>query len=297
MNELSDAAPEDQHCCTCNPIPPLVFYILIPIFLLGLSVSVLILIAVHNALFFVSLLVLSALVIAFMVWNTLQWKSNGAILFFLRSLPQSDLRMAREGQLVKITGLASCGSVALESSYEKATRCIYASTLLYEYRGFDLTPVNLKKSCFQWSLAYCERSAADFYITDRKSGVRALVKAGSDCKVIPLVIESKLVNTTRQCRTLSPDLRKWLRDRSLSEEARVLRLEEGYVQEGSCVTVIGMLHQNNDIVMIIQPPEVISTGCLWRKLLLPVDIDGLILQVSQMAGLVSNQESRQQTEW
>jgi hypothetical protein len=105
MNELSDAALEDQHCCTCNPIPPLFFYILIPIFLLGLSVSVLILIAVHNALFFVSLLVLSALVIAFMVWNTLQWKSNGAILFFLRSLPQSDLRMAREGQLVKITGV------------------------------------------------------------------------------------------------------------------------------------------------------------------------------------------------
>lgn len=58
-----------------------------------------------------------------------------------------------------------------------------------------------------------------------------------------------------------------------------------------------MLHRNNDIVMIIQPPEVISTGCLWRKLLLPVDIDGLILQGSQMAGLVSNQESTQQTEW
>lgn len=107
MKDLSDAgaALEDQHCCTCNPIPPLFFYTLIPLFFLGLSVSVFILIAVHNALFFVSFLVLSALVLAFIVWNTLQWKSNGAILFFLRSLPQSDLRLAREGQLVKITGV------------------------------------------------------------------------------------------------------------------------------------------------------------------------------------------------
>ena len=76
-------------------------------------------------------------------------------------------------------------------------------------------------------LSSWQRFATDFYITDRKSGVRAVVKAGSGSKVIPLVIESKLVSTTRQCRILSPDLRKWLRERNLSEEARLLRLEEG----------------------------------------------------------------------
>ncbi|XP_040995066.1 uncharacterized membrane protein At1g16860-like [Juglans microcarpa x Juglans regia] len=291
MNDLSSVAPRDQRCCSCNPIPPLFLYIVIPLFLLGLFVSIFMLIVVHNALFFASFLVLSALVLAFIVWNTHHWKTKRAILFFLRSLPESDLGVAREGQLVKITGIASCGSVALESSYEKVTRCVYASTLLYEYRGFDFTPVNLKRPCFRWSLSYCERTATDFYITDRKSGVRALVKAGSGCKVMPLVIESKLVNTTRRCRTLSPHLKKWLRDRNLSEEARLLRLEEGYVQEGSCMTVIGMLHRNNDILMIMQPAEIISSGCLHQKLLLPVDIDGLILQVPQMASLVTNQES------
>ncbi|KAG2725635.1 hypothetical protein I3843_01G075700 [Carya illinoinensis] len=292
MNDLSSVAPRDQHCCSCNPFPPLFFYTVIPLFLLGLFVSIFILIVVHNALFFACFLVLSALVLAFIVWNTHHWKTKRAILFFLRTLPESDLRVAREGQLVKITGIASCGSVALESSYEKATRCVYASTLLYEYRGFDFTPVNLKRSCFRWSLSYCERAATDFYITDRKSGVRALVKAGSGCKVMPLVIESKLVNTTRRCRTLSPHLKKWLRERNLSEEARQLRLEEGYVQEGSCMTVIGMLQRNNDILMIMQPPEIISSGCLHQRLLLPVDIDGLILlQVPQMASLVTNQES------
>uniref|UniRef100_A0A2N9IRP2 Uncharacterized protein n=1 Tax=Fagus sylvatica TaxID=28930 RepID=A0A2N9IRP2_FAGSY len=296
MNDLSNVSLRDEHCCSCNPIPRIFLYIVITLFVLGLSVSIFILIVVHNALFFVSLLLLSTLLLAFILWNTLNWKNKAAILFFLRSLPESDLSLARHGQLVKITGLASCGSVSLESSYEKATGCIYASTFLYEYQGFDLTPVNVKTSCFHWSLAYCERFATDFYITDRKSGVRAVVKAGSGSKVIPLVIEGKLVNTTRQCRILSPDLRKWLRERNLSEEARLLRLEEGYVQEGSYVTVIGMLHRNNDIVMIIQPPEAISTGCLWRKLLLPVDIDGLILRVSQMAGPGMNQESVQHPE-
>lgn len=58
-----------------------------------------------------------------------------------------------------------------------------------------------------------------------------------------------------------------------------------YVQEGSTVTVIGLLSRNNDMNMIVQPPEILSTGCLWQKLLLPVEIDGLILSVSQVAGL------------
>lgn len=58
------------------------------------------------------------------------------------------------------------------------------------------------------------------------------------------------------------------------------------------MTVIGMLQRNNDILMIMQPPEIISSGCLHQRLLLPVDIDGLILlQVPQMASLVTNQES------
>lgn len=105
MNDLSSVAPRDQHCCSCNPFPPLFFYTVIPLFLLGLFVSIFILIVVHNALFFACFLVLSALVLAFIVWNTHHWKTKRAILFFLRTLPESDLRVAREGQLVKITGV------------------------------------------------------------------------------------------------------------------------------------------------------------------------------------------------
>lgn len=50
------------------------------------------------------------------------------------------------------------------------------------------------------------------------------------------------------------------------------------------MTVIGMLHRDNNTVMILQPPELISTGCLWQRLFLPVDVDGLILGVPDQAG-------------
>lgn len=36
--------------------------------------------------------------------------------------------------------------------------------------------------------------------------------------------------------------------------------------------------------MIVQPQELFSTGCLWQKLLLPVDVDGLILGFPDTAG-------------
>lgn len=157
-------------------------------------------------------------------------------------------------------------------------RCVYTSTLLHEYQGFGL---NAKASCFSWRLTYSERFSTDFYICDSKSGIRILVKAGKGCKLIPLIKESRLVNTRRN-RFLSHNLIKWLRDRNLSAESRLIRLEEGYIKEGDLVSVIGMLCRgNDDIPMIVEPPEMISTGCQWRRLLLPVDFYGLLLGTTQ----------------
>ncbi|XP_048420994.1 uncharacterized membrane protein At1g16860 isoform X1 [Pyrus x bretschneideri] len=156
MNDLSNGVLRDHGGRALKPIPSLVLYILVPIFFLGLSVSIFILIVVRNAFFFVFFLLLSVLVAAFVVWNVRHWATKAAVFWFLDSVPESDLRLAQHGQLVKITGIASCGSLSLESSYEKATGCIYASTLLYEYRGLTLQPGNVKRSCFQWHLAYCE---------------------------------------------------------------------------------------------------------------------------------------------
>lgn len=73
-----------------------------------------------------------------------------------------------------------------------------------------------------------QRLTADFYITDAKSGIRALVKAGHDSRVIPLIHENILVNITAPNRDLSSTMKKWLQGRRLSCEARPMRLEEGY---------------------------------------------------------------------
>ncbi|KAL3536668.1 hypothetical protein ACH5RR_000034 [Cinchona calisaya] len=232
------------------------------------------------------------------------YRRNGALLFYLHFFPDSDLSLATHGQLVKVTGLiweldkvlrmvVSCGSVSLESSYEKVNRCIYTSTLLYEFEEPGMRPSYVRESCFLWRMAYSERFSTDFYITDRKSGIRALVKAGADSNVIPLIIESTLVKTTRKCEVLSSPLRKWLTERNLSAEARLLRLEEGYVKEGSSVSVIGMFQKQNDAVMIVQPQEIISTRCLFRKMLLPADFDGLILGLPRMADSASHSNAMQ----
>lgn len=307
MNNLSNATITQDHHSTsssgshrcyncCKPIPALAIFVLIPLLLIGLGFSIFILAVVHNALFFVLFLLLSALIAAFVVWNSVNWRRNGAVHLYLQSFPESDLRFANHGDLVKITGLVSCGSISLESSYEKVKHCVYTSTLLFEFGELGLKVADANWSWFRWRLAYSERFSTDFYITDRNSGVRAMVKAGPGCKVLPLVTESRLVNTTRKQRVLSSHLKKWLRDRNLPTEARLLRLEEGYIKEGSSVSVIGMLHRNSDAVTIVQPPQLMSTGCLWRKLLVPVDIDGLILGLTEMTDIESHPHPVQRVE-
>lgn len=103
MNDLSNAGPRFY---SLTPIPSPALFILVALFFTGLAFSVFILVVIHNALFFVSHLLLSAMVVAFLLWNTLSSRSNRAILFFLHSFPNSDLRFARHGQLVKISGVS-----------------------------------------------------------------------------------------------------------------------------------------------------------------------------------------------
>ncbi|XP_019107632.2 uncharacterized membrane protein At1g16860 isoform X2 [Beta vulgaris subsp. vulgaris] len=223
MNNLS---PSSSNAATHYYIstPKTAIFILLFLFIIGVGVSLFILIEVHNALFLIASLLLSAIVSALLLWNAVCFRRNTALLLFLRSFPVSDLRHACHGQLVHITGPVSCADVCLESSYEKVGGCVYTSTLLYEYEGFGL---NAKQPCFLWKLAYSERFSTDFYISDKNSGIRTLVKAGYGCGLIPLIVESRLVYT-RKNRILSPNLTKWLTDRNLSADSRVIRLEEGH---------------------------------------------------------------------
>ncbi|XP_031493752.1 uncharacterized membrane protein At1g16860-like [Nymphaea colorata] len=273
MNDLSWRGRDGREASFWSTIPRAATCTLLFLFALGVSVFAFVLFAVHNALFLLILLALSALLLALLFWNAWNWRHR-ALSFFLSRLPDSALATAAEGHFVKVTGVATCGSVALESSYEKAARCVYTSTSLYEYGGL----ASLFNGGWSiWRLAYSERFVTDFYITDRISGLRATVRAGFGSKVLPLIDENVLVNTKSKSQPLSPYLKSWLAERNLEDGACLLCLEEGYIEEGKRVCVMGVLKRSEDGIAIVEPPESVPTGCQWGRLLFPLEIDGLIL--------------------
>lgn len=77
--------------------------------------------------------------------------------------------------------------------------------------------------CFIW-----QRHVVDFYISDFQSGLRALVKTGYGARVTPYVEESVVVDVNPSNKDLSPEFVRWLGERNLSSDDRVMRLKEGY---------------------------------------------------------------------
>lgn len=67
----------------------------------------------------------------------------------------------------------------------------------------------------------------DFYISDFQSGLRALVKTGYGARVTPHVEESVVVDVNPLNKELSSDFVRWLAERNLSSDDRVMRLREG----------------------------------------------------------------------
>ncbi|KAK1684448.1 hypothetical protein QYE76_045296 [Lolium multiflorum] len=184
--------------------------------------------------------------------------------------------------------MVSCGDISLISSYEKVENCVYTSTLLRKCGRWGSEVANPVNNCSRWKLTHAERFAADFYITDAKSGKRALVKAGYRTKVVPLIDENVLVSTSRNIE-LSSTLKCWLEERNLSsEEAQIIRLEEGYIREGMRLSVIGILSKKNEDLMILPPSEPISTGCVLLSFLLPAYFDGIVLRLVDKTYFIPN---------
>lgn len=67
----------------------------------------------------------------------------------------------------------------------------------------------------------------DFYISDFQSGLRALVKTGCGARVTPYVDESVVIDINPSNKDMSPDFVRWLAERNLSSDDRVMRLKEG----------------------------------------------------------------------
>lgn len=52
--------------------------------------------------------------------------------------------------------MVTCGNFPLESSFQKVPRCVYTSTSLFEYRGWDSKAANAKHRRFTWGMRSME---------------------------------------------------------------------------------------------------------------------------------------------
>ncbi|XP_051114415.1 uncharacterized membrane protein At1g16860-like [Andrographis paniculata] len=257
-------------------LPTAIMWAVLLLFVMGFIAGGFILGAVHNYVLLVAVTVLFCIVAAVFTWNSC-W-GRKAVVGYIAEYPDSELRTAKNGQYIKVSGVVTCGNMPLESSFQKVPRCIYTSTSLYEYRGLSSTAANPTPPLFRWGLRYAERHAVDFYISDFQSGLRALVKTGYGARVTPYVDETVIIDVDPKNNDSSPELTRWLRERNLSSDDRVMRLKEGYVKEGSTVSVMGVVQRNENVLMIVGPPEPLSTGCQWSKCLFPGSLEGIVLR-------------------
>ncbi|XP_051114072.1 uncharacterized membrane protein At1g16860-like [Andrographis paniculata] len=256
--------------------PKAILWAIILLFVMGFIAGGFILGAVRNPILLIVVVILFAAVATAFVWNTC-W-GRRAITGFISSYQDAELRYAKDGQFVKVSGVVTCGNVPLESSYQKVPRCVYTSTSLYEYRGWDSKAANPTHRRFTWGLRTVERHVVDFYISDFQSGLRALVKTGYGAKVTPYVDESVVVDVNPSNKDMAPEFIRWLGERNLSSDDRIMRLKEGYIKEGSTVSVMGVVQRNENVLMIVPPTEPFSTGCQWSKCILPASLEGIVLR-------------------
>ncbi|KAK9224169.1 hypothetical protein WN944_012619 [Citrus x changshan-huyou] len=252
-----------------------VAWVVMVVVAMGVMIGAFLMVAVKKAVVLVAVAAVVGPLFIGMIWNCV-WGRRG-LLGFVKKYPDTELRGAIDGQYVKVTGVVTCGSIPLESSYQRVPRCVYVSTELHEYKGCGGKPANPKHRCFSWGSRHLEKYVSDFYISDFQSGLRALVKAGYGAKVAPFVKPATVVNITKGNRDLSPSFLRWLADRNLSSDDRIMRLKEGYIKEGSTVSVMGVVRRHDNVLMIVPSTEPVSTGCQWSRCLLPTYVEGLIL--------------------
>nr|APR64456.1 aspartic endopeptidase family protein [Populus tomentosa] len=203
-----------------------VVWVVMVVVLMGLLVGAFLMVAVKKAVILVAVGAVLVPLFVGLIWNC-AWGRRG-LLGFVRRYPDTALRGAIDGQYVKVTGVVTCGSIPLESSYQRVSRCVYVSSELYEYRGLGGKSAHAKHCFFSWGLRHSEKFVADFYVSDFQSGLRALVKAGYGAKVAPFVKPATVVDVKKENKDMSPSFLRWLADRNLSSDDRIMRLKEGY---------------------------------------------------------------------
>lgn len=257
-------------------VPIAVIWGLVLVLIVGVLGGCFVMVMMKSDMVLVVAVGLLVLVLVVVVWNCV-WKRKG-VLGFVDGFADAELRSAADGQYVKVTGVVTCGSSSLETPYQRVPRCVYTSAELLEYRGWGDKSAHPKHRAFSWGSRYSERYVADFYISDFQSGLRALVKASHGGKVAVFVDTTTVVDVSKDHRDLPQNFLQWLSNHNLSSDDRIMRLKEGYIKEGSTVSVMGTVKRQDNVLMIIPPSEPISTGCQWLQCLFPRRIENLILK-------------------
>lgn len=273
----------DEGYSIAGSFPKPIMWSVILLFVMGFIAGGFILGAVHNPVLLIVVVIIFGAVAALLVWN-ICWGKR-AVIGFVGRYADADLRTAKDGQYVKVTGVVTCGNFPLESSFQKVPRCVYTSTSLFEYRGWDAKAANAKHRRFTWGMRSMERHVVDFYISDFQSGLRALVKTGYGARVTPYVDESIVIDVKPENKDMSPEFHRWLLERNLSSDDRIMRLKEGYIKEGSTVSVMGVVQRNDNVLMIVPPSEPFSTGCQWVQCVLPVSLEGIVLRCEDTSNI------------
>ncbi|KAI6689754.1 hypothetical protein NL676_026582 [Syzygium grande] len=249
LQSVTTLSQEDESSFM-RTLPKSIMWSVILIFVMGFIAGGFILGAVHNPILLIVVVVLFALVATMFTWNTC-W-ARKAITGYIAQYPDSDLRTAKNGQYVKVSGVITCEVGILRQP--------------------------ILHIVVTWGLRSAERHVVDFYISDFQSGLRALVKTGYGARVTPYVDDSSVIDINPSNKDMSREFLRWLGERNLSCDDRMMRLKEGYIKEGSTVSVMGIVQRNDNMVMIVPPPEPFTTGCQWSQFIFPATLDGIVLR-------------------
>lgn len=107
---VTTLSQDDEYSFKRN-LPKPILWAIIMLFVMGFIAGGFILGAVHNAVLLVVVIVLFCIVAALFMWNSI-WGRN-AVVGYIERYPDSELRTAKNGQYVKVSGVCDYGHVRL----------------------------------------------------------------------------------------------------------------------------------------------------------------------------------------
>ena len=71
------------------------------------------------------------------------------------------------------------------------------------------------------------------------------MKTGYGARVTPYVDESVIIDINPDNKDMSPEFLRWLRERNLSSDDRIMRLKEGYSSISLSICILNVLEKKN----------------------------------------------------